>query len=121
MTPSEFKAAMPAFLDEDDSTIQRWITRSTPYFNVDAWDDLYSDGLLYWVAHSIVLEGALGATLATAGGGQDAVGKAVGKVSVRYSDRIVELKANDPYMRTTYGQEYRRLAKLVGSVLITSA
>lgn len=116
MTPSEFKSYMPAFAGgPDDDTVARWLSRATPYFNADTWGDLYSDGLTNWVAHNIVLEAQLGNTFATAGGGLDTVGKTVGRVSAQYSNAIVELKAKDPYMRTIYGQEYRRLSKLVGA------
>jgi len=119
MTPADFRAWDPlAFASSpDDPTIARWIARATPYFNVGIWDDLYTDGIFYWVAHNIALEAYLGSTFQTAGGALDAIGKRVGSVSINYSDKITELKAKDPYMRTVYGQEYRRLADLLGAVL----
>lgn len=121
MDVAGFRAAMPAFASApDDATINRWIARSVPYFDIDIWDTFYPDGVCYWIAHNIVLEAFLGNTLATAGGSLDAIGKRVGSVSVNYSDKIIELKAKDPYMRTIYGQEYRRLQKLIGTGLATA-
>lgn len=113
---------VPAFAETpDEPTVQRWLDRSVRFFNADAWDDLLPDGVSNWVAHNLVLEAQLGATFATAGGGLDAVGKGVGQMRVQYSDKIVDLKAKDPFMRTVYGQEYRRLQRMIGAALVTSA
>lgn len=115
MTPVDFKNAFPVFSDEDDATIQRHLDESVSFFDVDRWGGFYLKGLGNWVAHEIVMEDFLGATPATAGMSLDATGKTVGRMSARYSDKMAELKAKNPYMRTVYGQVYYNLAvKYVG-------
>jgi hypothetical protein len=122
MTPAEFKALLPEFEGVPDATIQAWLDRSAPYFNLRYWGALYPDGLLYWVAHQLVLSGA------ASGGGSGGSGNAggvtvsgdvtsakVGDVTVTRSSSVVEKSASNPYLATKYGQEYLALANMIGA------
>jgi hypothetical protein len=115
MTPAEFKAAFPVFAAEDDAVIQRHINRSPPYFNVSEWRGLYTDALGNWVAHYVVMEHIETANGTTGKDASLATSKTVGRVSVSYSDKVLDLQAKDPFMRTTYGREYLRLLRLAGT------
>jgi hypothetical protein len=117
MTVEEFKTALPAFEETDEPTIQRHLDRVPAYFNKPRWDflSLYDEGVKFWVAHEIVLEANVGATMATAGASALAVKKKVGSVEVQYPEAILNLLAENEYMRTTYGQRYWRLARQVGA------
>jgi len=44
----------------------------------------------------------------------DTASKAVGPVSKSYDSMMINAQAKDPYMRTSYGQEFCRLRRLVG-------
>jgi hypothetical protein len=116
MTPSEFKAIIPAFDAADEPTIQRWLDRAVKEFSVTRWGAFLSDGIANWVAHMMCIEAVTGATAATAGGSALATEKRVGALAVSYSEAIVELQAKQPFMRTTYGIEFMRLRRLAGMV-----
>jgi hypothetical protein len=110
VTPSEFKAAFPAFTNTPDPTVQRHITAAAPYFDVDRWGDFYSDGIGNFVAHKIAMENAAAANV----GAGDATLKHVGSVIVQRDGKNVGMQMRDPWLRTIYGQEYRRLSRLIG-------
>jgi hypothetical protein len=70
MTPTEFRARMPAFRAKppSDPDIQRWLTEfDNAHKNQAAFEDNLDNAIANWVAHKLVLEGALGSQIATAG------------------------------------------------------
>ncbi len=115
MTPAEFKLQFPEFVAVADERVQLYITRSDPYFDVARWGDFYTEGVGYWVAHSLTLSASPTSTSGTGMGHQNTVtGKKVGEVQVNKSVTLVQVGMDNPYMRTGYGQEFLRLRKMVG-------
>ena len=116
MTPSEFLSDpdFSAFSAEEPDTIAKWMVKAAPFFDVARWGAFYSEGLGNWVAHRIVLSN-LRATMPTnrADSG-NMISKTVGPVSASYDSLLINAQAKDPYMRTSYGQEFCRLRRLVG-------
>jgi len=114
MTPAEFKTRFPEFASETDARVQLFITDADPVFDVERWDTFYPAGVAYYVAHKLAVANAQ-VTAGTAGLlFSDAVNKKVGDLQVQRSEAALLRKMEDPMMSTTYGQEYRRLQKLVG-------
>jgi hypothetical protein len=113
MTPSEFKTLMPAFVGVADQDIQRWITSADPYFDVAGWGALYSDGLRFYVAWGLVDEGVAGVP-AVANIDSLTTREKVGGIEVGYSDRAVEMLADDPFASNKFGRRYSKLAREVG-------
>jgi hypothetical protein len=115
MTPSEFKELFPEFAAVADARVQLFIDRSAPHFDVPRWGDLYADGVAYWVAHELTL-----ANIQTAQGGgvkaltNDNLSKKVGDVQVTKDSGLLNRQADNPYLRTYYGQQYNQLARMVG-------
>ena len=110
-SPSAFLAQFPEFSSISNAGIQTWISASAPLFNVERWGALYATGVGYWVAHQLAL-----AKERTEVGSID-----VGDISLRAGDlseqrdpAIVKRQQENPYMRTTYGQQFYYFMKLVG-------
>lgn len=113
MTVTEFKNRFPEFEQELDNTINQIIVYSIPFFNVQAWADLYDEGLAYWVADRLVLS----KTQATnAGSANNGMGSSVtvGDVSISQDSNAVQSLVNNPAYRSIYGQQYLYLSRLVG-------
>jgi hypothetical protein len=108
--PSDFRTAMPAFAGVSDDDINRWLGRSTPYFDVGRWGSFLSDGLANWVAHQLLVENTAAALPNLPVVRSLAIGKKVGTESVAYSDKMIQEVAKNPYKATGPGCEYYRLA-----------
>lgn len=116
MTPAEFKLQFPELSTEVDARIEFMIAKAEPYFDVARWEDFYNDGLAYFVAHRLVLAAAAVAAGAQAAATvSDHTSMSVGEVSIDKDGQAVRDQMADPFLRTTYGQEYRRLEKIVGA------
>lgn len=113
MTPAEFKTLMPAFEGVADPDIQRWITRAVPYFDVGRWADLYSDGVMYFVAWGLVDEGVDGVP-DVANIDSLTTREKVGGLEVGYSDKAIGLVADDPFQSNKFGRRYASLARQAG-------
>jgi Protein of unknown function (DUF4054) len=115
MTPDSFKARFPEFTSETDVRIQANITDADPYFDRCKWGNLYESGVAYWVAHQIALANERAARFSADKGMANFVNSSdVGDVSYSKDGNLLNSSAKDPYLLTVYGQEYRRLSKLVG-------
>jgi hypothetical protein len=106
MTPSEFLADpdFVAFASESEETIAKWLVKAAPFFNVDRWGPWYSEGIGNWIAHRIVMSN-LRATQPT---------NSMDAGDTASNSMMINAQAKDPYMRTSYGQEFCRLRRLVG-------
>jgi len=115
MTPSEFKTQFPEFATETDARVQIFIDRAMPHFDVERWDDLYQDGVAYYVAHEMTLS-----NVQTAQGGSvqaltnDNTTKRVGDVQVTKDAGLLAKQSDNPFYRTLYGQKYLYLRRQVG-------
>ena len=114
MTPSDFKALLPAFASVSDPDVQRWLDRADPYFDTGRWGALYSDGLAYWVAHKLIIEGAAAGLPVVPIIGSLAIQKQVGTEMVRYSEGALAKVMAEPMYATSFGREYIELRDEVG-------
>ncbi len=108
MTTDEFFKRYPEFLTQTPARVNLLIADAAPYFDVCVWGDFYAQGLGYFVAHALALSTQSRAGIET-------TSRSVGDVSISKSDAGGIMAMKDPFMRTGYGQEYRRLQRLVGS------
>lgn len=113
MTPAEFKIIYPQFAAESDARVQVFIDQSAPELDVTRWGDHYSRGLGLLTAHSLTTANRDSVTASSAVADLTTQ-KKVGDVSVSRSDAMLQAQADDPLMRTTYGQEFKRLRRMVG-------
>lgn len=115
MTPAEFKVRYPEFTAETDQRVQLFLDEAIPHLDEARWDDLYVQGLGLYVAHSLASANAdVGVDI-----GNETNVK-VGDVSISKDASIVEAQMENDLLRTTYGQKYWRLAKMVGAGGIAS-
>lgn len=116
MTPAEFKARFPEFANETDQRVQLFIDDAAPHFDVSRWDDLYPAGVAYFVAHEMALANAQsaqgGSVMAMT---NDTLTKKVGDVQVTKDTGLLNKQADNPFMRTMYGQKYLYLRRQVGA------
>lgn len=116
LTPASFKIMFPEFNAEENDRIQLFIDNAGPFFDVCRWADWYDEGLANYVAHKLTManrRAALGSGPGM-GGGDTAIGKKVGDLSIQRSDAALLMNMKDSFQATSYGQEYRRLARMVG-------
>jgi len=114
MTPAEFQTAFPQFENVEVPILQRHIDAADPYFDVSRWGDFYARGLGNFVAHNVEMELRKRGISPGGATANDAIEKQVGSVRVRRSDKLVEMQAQNPYLKTEYGQIYWQLAEQVG-------
>lgn len=115
MTPAEFKIIFPAFEGEADARVQYALDSAAPFFDVARWDDLYLQGLANYAAHTLTMSAVTASKVGGVAGVSDtATMKKVGDVTVSRSEAMLEKQSKNPLYRTHYGQEYLRLARLVG-------
>lgn len=113
MTPADFKAAFPEFGDVEAAIIQRAINASLPYLDPIVLEDLLPDCLGNFVAHRIVMDQQRQVTGPSARAG-DVISKSAAGMSMSRDGAAVLIQQRDQFMRTIYGQEYRRLSRLMG-------
>lgn len=115
MTPAEFKTRFPEFASETDQRVQLFIDDAEPLFDEERWGDLYQAGVAYFVAHELTM-----ANLQTAQGGSakatanDTLSKKVGEVQTAKDASLLNKQADNPYLRTLYGQKYLAYRRIVG-------
>lgn len=115
MTPAEFKIIFPTFEGEADARVQYALDSAAPFFDVARWNDLYTQGLVNYAAHTLTMTAVAAVCVGGVAGVSDTANmKKVGDVSIGRSDAMLEKQTKNPLYRTLYGQEYLRLARLVG-------
>lgn len=115
MTPAEFKLIFPTFEGEADVRVQYALDSAAPFLDASRWDDLYTQGLANYAAHTLTMTAVAAVAVSGVVGVSDTANmKKVGDVSIGRSDALLEKQAKNPLYRTLYGQEYLRLARLVG-------
>lgn len=122
MVIATFRANFPEFASTSvypDAQITFWATLAEAQVVRNVWCDLWSTGVQLYVAHEITLA-AQNVQAAAAGGspgqsGGIANSKAVGAVNVAYDAATQTEKDAGWWNRTTYGQQFIRLARLFGA------
>lgn len=112
MTAAEFQLAFPVFATERVADIERLFVNALPFVDLGRWGSLYDEGVRNYVAHMLAVD-RMDRDPARIGA-NDVTSKSVGSASVARSAELLAAQAHDPFMRTTYGQRYRYLARLVG-------
>ena len=100
----------PAFTDATDTEVNSANALSAPWFDVCRWASFYTEGLGNFIAHQIVT-GRADKPVVDA---NDIVMRHTEHLITARSQKQVELQAKDPFQRTTFGQRFRYLARLVG-------
>jgi hypothetical protein len=109
VTPADVKARYPEFTSTPDQTVQDRINESAPFFDVDRWGKLLSQGVINWVAHYLTIDVDIASNAMT----DDSIMKKVGDIAKSRSAKLVEDAADNDYIRTKYGGRYLRLHYLV--------
>jgi hypothetical protein len=130
MTPGEFKTRFPEFGSEADTRIQIFIDDSVPDFDVCRWGEWHSKGVANYVAHNLAMANAvLAGDVSSSFAGSSAIAnsqswtsKSVGDISVARGESSGagdgKSQKDSPFFKTTYGQEYLRLLRLVGMGMV---
>lgn len=113
MTPEQFKARYQQFSTEGVSRVQMFLDEAATEMDEARWGELFARGHGLLTAHNLTLANQESAT--SNGAVADlTTQKKVGDVSVSRSEAMLQTQAGDPLMRTTYGQEFKRLRRLIG-------
>lgn len=116
MTPADFRIQFPELSTTTDDVINYWVGKSSAIFNMALWGLSYDAGLSNWVAHKIATSAkySYDKDLIDPADGLNIMMPRVGMAqNINTRDLVLE-QAKDPYLGTIYGQEYRRLSRLVG-------
>ncbi len=97
----------PTFSDVTDQEINAALALAVPYFDVDAWDTFYAEGLGCFVAHQVVL-GRCDKPLVDA---NDVTSRVTEHLNIARSAAELAEQARDPFKRTVFGQRFRDLAR----------
>lgn len=117
LTLSDFRLLFPAFASVDEATVNAQIALSAPYFDAIRWGQMLKEGMGNYVAHSLAMNALLTKPNST-GMADNTLSQKVGEVQVQNSDSMLQMQAKNPFMRTTYGQRYMYLLKIVGAGMI---
>ena len=128
MDIATFRSVPPEFANSTtypDAQVQFYLTQGQTMLNASIWGSSQDQGLLYYMAHNLVLAQRRAKT-ASAGGApgvtQGAVsGKGVDKVNVSYDTEAVKLKNGGMYNQTDYGIQFLQLARMFGAVGIQTS
>lgn len=121
MTTAEFKLLYPEFATELDARVQYSLDEAVAFLDQCRWACWYEKGLGLYVAHQIAMgnqtasngSGAPGD--AGVSGANDWTSKRVGDVAITKSDSISQDQAKNPFMRSTYGQQWLYYQRLAGT------
>lgn len=122
MDNAVFRTNFPEFSDTavyPNAQLTFWATIAEKQVNANLWKDLTSFGVNLYVAHEITIA-TQNVKAASVGGspgqsGGIANSKAVGAVNVAYDASTQTEKDAGWWNRTTYGQQFIRLARMFGS------
>lgn len=109
-TLADFRAQFPELSAKTDAQVNLWLGQSDPFFDQGRWDDMLFIGMLYWVAHQLVVVTANAGTQLI----DDSVMKKVGDIAKSRDPTLILKLAQNPYLRTAYGQQYLDYQRLVG-------
>lgn len=122
MDIAQFRLDFPEFADTTaypNSQIQFWATVAEKQVVQCVWDNMYETGVKLYVAHELVIARQNALTAANGGvpgqSGGIANSKTVGSVSVAYDANTQTEKDAGWWNRSTYGQQFIRLARLFGA------
>jgi hypothetical protein len=112
-TYAEFVASFPVFADLDSAIVNRHLSIAIRLLEKSVWGDFYSDAIELEAAHNLVLWQQAEAGIQ--GAAQAAIGPinnvSVAGISTSFSTPSLDgkSKADNWYMKTSYGQQFLRL------------
>jgi hypothetical protein len=127
VTLESFKLRFPEFASESDVKIQIYLDDSVWMFDSERWGEALDLGTCNYIAHNLTLANQIlfvaGSTFpgsAALTSANDWTSKSVGDVSVTRNAELTKAQADNPFLKTTYGQEYLRLRRLfcIGAVSV---
>ena len=110
-TYAQFIAQFPEFANISPYVVNNWLDLANPFFDQGRWDDMLTLGVLYWVAHQIQDSMANATQPLT----DDSISQKAGEVSYSRDSKLMNAQADNPYLKTYYGQQYWKYARLVGA------
>jgi hypothetical protein len=115
-----FRGAFPEFtstVDYPDAMLTFQLLVAGAYVSEDKWSELYTVGMSLCLAHHLVL--AKGNQSGTPGSGTGLVsGQSVGDISASFDTSSTSEERGGQWNLTTYGQQFTRMARLVGGCAI---
>lgn len=123
MDITTFRSTFPEFANTTtypDAQVTFWLTTGETMLNASIWGSLQDQGLLYYIAHNLVIQQRRAKTAAAGGAPGVASGnvssKGVDKVNVGYDTEAIKLKNGGMYNQTDYGIQFLQLARMLGAV-----
>lgn len=121
-TPEGFRTAFPVFSDKGnytDGRVSFWLSFASKVMDVQRWGELLDHGAYLLVAHNLAIEARSSKDAAFGKAPGQATGivtnKSVDKVSIGYDASSVAEEGAGAYNLTVYGQQFIRLARLIGA------
>lgn len=111
VTPTSFKIRFPEFAAVDDGRIQFFINDADPYFSFRHWGAFIDQGMALWIAHQLAFDAQRTGQTSGFSTGGDSI--KVGDVQVT-AGQSSGSSGSQFYDKTSYGQEYRRMARMLG-------
>ena len=115
---ASFRARYPEFDSVADARVELFLADAALEMGESCWGDLYDRGQSALAAHLLTI--SIGDQSAVGGIGIVAPlsERTVGDVSLKFAQAVPSSGSNEAYFgRTTYGQEYMRLMRLLGCVV----
>lgn len=119
---STFRTTFPEFSDTvkyPDAMISFWAGIAQQQVRLCVWNNMWLNGVYLYTAHEITIAalnakaGKIGGTPGTSGG--IANSKTVGGASIAFDSATQSEKDAGWWNRTTYGQQFIRLARIFGA------
>ena len=122
MDIATFRSVFPEFSNTTtytDAAITFWLNTGLANLNACVWKTQQDEGLLYYIAHNLVIAQRRAATAAVGGVPGTTQGpiasKGVDKVNIGYTTEAVTLENGGMYNQTDYGIQFLKLARMVGA------
>jgi hypothetical protein len=116
-----FRSAFPEFTDTtkySSASLEFWAVIAESQVRQCVWQDLYTQGVMLYVAHEITLaaQNQLAAQVGGSPGQQGGIAnsKTVGSVSVGYDSQSNVEKDAGYWNLTNYGKQYINLSRILG-------
>lgn len=113
ITVDQFKAFWsPKFASVDEAVIQAQLTAADEHFDEARWGGYFLEGVCNYVAHVMLVNRADDDDVLEA---NDVTARNTETIQISRDATLLQGQVRDPHRRTTYGQRYLYLSRLVGT------